>query len=170
MNREAIAQELVKLASELIGMEFPTQDAYDKYMKEHPDADKSKHSVVETKKEPAKRDVSIKSLPSKVKEHGVFQSDSFREGDAGFFSHYDEENGKKDFGINKKDSEAYLKQVKPLAEAIMKKHGISGDLIVEDNTEERYMALLIKKPRKNGKKVDDDTLSYLMDDLEKLGS
>lgn len=30
-------------------MEFPTKDALDKYLKEHPDADKSKHSVKETK-------------------------------------------------------------------------------------------------------------------------
>jgi predicted RNA-binding Zn-ribbon protein involved in translation (DUF1610 family) len=42
---------------ELTAIEFPTQDAYDKYMKEHPDADKSLHRVVETKKEtPAKEE------------------------------------------------------------------------------------------------------------------
>jgi hypothetical protein len=40
----------------LIAMDFPTQDAYDKYMKEHPDADKSKHTVKETQKEPAKKE------------------------------------------------------------------------------------------------------------------
>ena len=32
-------------------MEFPTQDAMDKYLKEHPEADKSNHKVVETKKD-----------------------------------------------------------------------------------------------------------------------
>ena len=34
-----------------VAMEFPTQDAMDKYLKEHPDADKSLHTVKETKKE-----------------------------------------------------------------------------------------------------------------------
>lgn len=30
-------------------MDFPTQEAMEKYLKDHPDADKSKHHVVETK-------------------------------------------------------------------------------------------------------------------------
>jgi hypothetical protein len=50
MNRVAVAKELVAIARELQAIEFPTQDAYDKYMKEHPDADKSLHEVVEKKK------------------------------------------------------------------------------------------------------------------------
>jgi hypothetical protein len=54
MNREAVANELLRIAEELVAMDFPTQDAYDKYMQDHPDADKSKHSIVETKKAPAK--------------------------------------------------------------------------------------------------------------------
>jgi DNA-directed RNA polymerase subunit RPC12/RpoP len=33
------------VARELVAIDFPTQDAYDKYMKEHPDADKSKHKI-----------------------------------------------------------------------------------------------------------------------------
>ena len=32
-----------------LGMEFGTQEALDEYLKEHPDADKSKHSVKEKK-------------------------------------------------------------------------------------------------------------------------
>jgi hypothetical protein len=54
MDRILVAKELIKIAKNLLAIEFPTQDAYDKYMKEHPDADKSKHRVVETKKVPAK--------------------------------------------------------------------------------------------------------------------
>jgi len=46
MNRIVVAKELVRLAKELVSMEFPTQDAMDKYLKEHPDADRSLHRVV----------------------------------------------------------------------------------------------------------------------------
>jgi len=49
--RAALAGEMLRLAKELVGMEFPTRDAMDKYLKEHPDADRSKHKVVETKEE-----------------------------------------------------------------------------------------------------------------------
>jgi len=52
MNRIAVAQKLVKLARELVSVEFPTQDAMDKYLKEHPGADKSLHRVVKTEKAP----------------------------------------------------------------------------------------------------------------------
>ena len=45
MDRTAVAKELLVLAKDLVGMEFPTQDALDKYLKEHPDADRSNHSV-----------------------------------------------------------------------------------------------------------------------------
>jgi len=47
-------------------MEFPTQDAYDKYLKEHPEADKSLHRVVESKPKyqihEAKHDIGNKTL------------------------------------------------------------------------------------------------------------
>jgi len=43
MNK--IAKELVKIAKSLIAIEFPTQKAMDKYLKEHPDADKRLHWV-----------------------------------------------------------------------------------------------------------------------------
>jgi hypothetical protein len=55
MDRRMIAKELLVLARELLSVDFPTQDAMDKYLKDHPDADKSNHRVVETKKDaPAK--------------------------------------------------------------------------------------------------------------------
>jgi hypothetical protein len=46
MNRIAVAQKLVKLARELVSVEFPTQDAMDKYLKKHPGADRRLHRVV----------------------------------------------------------------------------------------------------------------------------
>ena len=62
MNKIAVAKELLAIARELQAIEFPTQDAYDKYMKDHPDADKSNHSVKKTQeKAPAKRE----NVPSK---------------------------------------------------------------------------------------------------------
>lgn len=43
MNR--IAVELLKVAREVLSMEFPTDEAMKKYLDEHPDADKSLHHV-----------------------------------------------------------------------------------------------------------------------------
>jgi predicted RNA-binding Zn-ribbon protein involved in translation (DUF1610 family) len=43
------------VAHELMAIEFPTQDAYDKYMKEHPDADKSLHRVTKTETKTEKK-------------------------------------------------------------------------------------------------------------------
>lgn len=40
-----ITQELIKIAKEIKGMEFPTQEALNLYLKEHPLADRSNHSV-----------------------------------------------------------------------------------------------------------------------------
>lgn len=54
MDRIAVGRALVALAKELVAIEFPTQDALDKYLKEHPDADTSNHTVKETKKETKK--------------------------------------------------------------------------------------------------------------------
>ena len=74
-NRPAVARELLAIARNLMAMEFPTQDAYDKYMKEHPDADKSLHRVVETKKEPVKKEepkkVGGKSVTTKKGYHAI---------------------------------------------------------------------------------------------------
>lgn len=51
-----IKTELVKvakkIAKELVSVDFQTQDAYDKYMHEHPDADKTNHRVVKNVKAP----------------------------------------------------------------------------------------------------------------------
>jgi hypothetical protein len=44
-----MSRELLKVAKDLLAMEFPTQDAMDKYLKEHPAADRSNHRVVKTK-------------------------------------------------------------------------------------------------------------------------
>ena len=45
MEKVRIASELVRIAKELISMEFPTKEAMDKYLKEHPEADKTLHHV-----------------------------------------------------------------------------------------------------------------------------
>lgn len=45
MDRKAVARELLAMAKELIGMEFPTQKALDRYLREHPDADRGLHRV-----------------------------------------------------------------------------------------------------------------------------
>lgn len=69
MNREAVANELLRIAEDLVAMDFPTQDAMDKYLKDHPDADKSKHHVKETKKEAPKQ--------APAKEHKSAQFERF---------------------------------------------------------------------------------------------
>jgi len=77
MNRTLVAKELLAIAKELVAMEFPTQDAYDKYMKDHPDADKSLHTIKETKKEPAKKEEGPKNKPDerKIGDLGPFAGD-----------------------------------------------------------------------------------------------
>lgn len=45
MKNKLVAKELLSIARDLVAIEFPTQEAYDKYMKEHPEADKSNHSI-----------------------------------------------------------------------------------------------------------------------------
>ena len=46
MNREAVINEMLRIAEELTAMDFSTQKQMDDYLKAHPDADKSKHKVV----------------------------------------------------------------------------------------------------------------------------
>lgn len=48
-----------KVASSILGMEFPSQDAMDKYLKDHPDADRANHKVVKTQKPRTKKDVKV---------------------------------------------------------------------------------------------------------------
>jgi hypothetical protein len=45
---DKIASELIRIAKLLVAIDFPTKEAYDRYMKEHPAADKSNHKVVKT--------------------------------------------------------------------------------------------------------------------------
>ncbi len=60
MNRVLIAKELVKISRLLMGMEFLTQDSLDKYLKEHPDADKSLHTVKKTQEKQKEFDLRTK--------------------------------------------------------------------------------------------------------------
>ena len=87
MNKLAVARELLAIARELQAIEFPTQDAYDKYMKEHPGADKSLHRVVETKKEPVKKEEpekqETKTLSKQEHTHRVDKDTSIRVYDNG---------------------------------------------------------------------------------------
>ena len=50
MNKRKVAAELIKVAESLIAIDFPTDEAMKKYLKEHLDADKSNHRVVKTEK------------------------------------------------------------------------------------------------------------------------
>ena len=61
MNKRKVAAELIKVAESLIAIDFPTDEAMKKYLKEHPDADKRNHRVVKTKSAPQK------SLPAQHK-------------------------------------------------------------------------------------------------------
>jgi len=45
MDKIRVASELVKIARDLTSMEFDSPEAMKRYLKEHPDADKSKHTV-----------------------------------------------------------------------------------------------------------------------------
>ena len=45
MNNKKVAQELLRVAKELMATEFPTERAMKEYLQKHPDADKSKHRV-----------------------------------------------------------------------------------------------------------------------------
>jgi hypothetical protein len=71
MNKKLLAKEIVKIAMTLFGMEFDSQEALDKYLKEHPDADKSNHSVKKQEEKPKtegeKKENSKSSYSDKVK-------------------------------------------------------------------------------------------------------
>jgi len=55
MNRRQAAQEVLRVAKDLSAMDFPTKDALEKYLHDHPGADKSRH-VVTDKREQKRRD------------------------------------------------------------------------------------------------------------------
>jgi rubrerythrin/predicted RNA-binding Zn-ribbon protein involved in translation (DUF1610 family) len=48
--RQGLCHRRGQSASSIQAIDFSTQDAFDKYMKDHPDANRSNHKVVETKK------------------------------------------------------------------------------------------------------------------------
>jgi hypothetical protein len=45
MDQKMIARQLLRLAREVLSFEFPTKEALDKYLSDHPGADRSNHSV-----------------------------------------------------------------------------------------------------------------------------
>jgi hypothetical protein len=65
MTRKQLAHELKVLAKELVSFEFPSKDALEKYLKEHPEADKSLHSVEPKEEKPAKPEEKPTKEPTK---------------------------------------------------------------------------------------------------------
>jgi len=55
MDRTVVTQELIRVARLLSGMDFPNEQALKKYLKDHPDANKSKHRVVKPKSQSTKK-------------------------------------------------------------------------------------------------------------------
>lgn len=45
MDKRIIAKELVKIAKDIQAMNFPTQEALNQYLRQHPNADRSQHKV-----------------------------------------------------------------------------------------------------------------------------
>ena len=68
MDRRLIAREIEAIARELVGFEFPTKDALEKYLKDTPGADKSLHTVKPTENKPAKPEEKPADKPSKSEE------------------------------------------------------------------------------------------------------
>ncbi|MEN6623056.1 MAG: hypothetical protein ABFD50_16100 [Smithella sp.] len=64
-----IASDILALAKDLLGMDFPDQNSLDKYLKKHPDANRSNHKVVEqySQYEDAERPLGI------IRRHGAKQ-------------------------------------------------------------------------------------------------
>ena len=66
-----LAHEHPELRAQLVpllrrqAMEFPSEEALQRYLKEHPDADKARHTVKEMGKEPAKEDPAKENAPDK---------------------------------------------------------------------------------------------------------
>ena len=61
MKKELIAKELLRIAKEILSIEFATKQQLNKYLKEHPEADPKKHSVKENKKVQKKQTKEITS-------------------------------------------------------------------------------------------------------------
>ena len=67
MDRLFVAAELLKVAKDLTAFEFPTDEALKKYLKDHPAANRSNHTVKKTEKDsqPAKPINIHKHFPEK---------------------------------------------------------------------------------------------------------
>jgi len=51
MDNRKLSKELLFVAKSLLGTDFPSQEAFDKYMKDHPKANRSNHKVVKDPKD-----------------------------------------------------------------------------------------------------------------------
>ena len=74
MDKVVVAQELLRVAKDLSAMEFLNKDSYDLYMREHPDADRSKHTYLKSERFPEKN--YVKDHPKK-KEKSFIESHPF---------------------------------------------------------------------------------------------
>jgi hypothetical protein len=72
-----IASELLKVAQSLLAIEFPTDEAMKKYLREHPDADKRNHRVVKTKPQQTHKQESTKTSIKPAKQWDKFLSDRY---------------------------------------------------------------------------------------------
>lgn len=52
MNRIMLASEILKVAKDMLAMDFATNEALDKYMHDHPGAEKSNHHVTHEERKP----------------------------------------------------------------------------------------------------------------------
>jgi hypothetical protein len=98
-SSDVVARALLMVAKRLMAIDFPTQGAMDKYLKEHPDADKSNHKVVEQKKSqlPTHRSPKkVKSIGGKSPEDYASQWGSTKGQGAAHFYNYGSEKQKKD--------------------------------------------------------------------------
>lgn len=71
MNKELVARELAKIASLLLSTEFGSQKELDEYLKEHPAADKSNHSVKKDEDDEAAN----KEIDERQKKHDSVRTD-----------------------------------------------------------------------------------------------
>lgn len=55
VEKNMLAREIVRIAKQLMAIDFPTQDAMEKYLKDHPDANRSNHKVVKSPNQPDKK-------------------------------------------------------------------------------------------------------------------
>ena len=65
MNKNIVAKELEKIASLLVGKDFPSERALKQYLKEHPKADRKKHTVQKRRTRPVKQESPKEKAPKK---------------------------------------------------------------------------------------------------------